>query len=104
MMGACAPMKEVSFERVAGYEIVARYPVGGAGGWDYLSVDAKRHRLFVSRGDRVQILDTSSGKMVGELAGTAGVHGIAFADDFSLGFTSDGRSDSVTVFDLDSLA
>jgi len=60
--------------------------------------------LFVSRGDRVQVVDTRTGQAVGEVAGTAGVHGIAFADDLGLGFTSNGRSDSVTVFDLDTLA
>jgi DNA-binding beta-propeller fold protein YncE len=87
-----------------GYEIVARYPVGGAGGWDFLSVDEKRHRLYVSRGDHVQILDTVSGKVVGDLPGTAGVHGIAIAQDLGLGFTSNGRSDSVTVFDLEAFA
>jgi YVTN family beta-propeller protein len=91
----------VSAER---YEIVAKYAVSGAGGWDFVSVDEKRHRLYVSRGDHVQILDTASGKIVGDLPGTAGVHGIAIADDLGLGFTSNGRSDSVTVFDLDTLA
>ncbi|HLX81586.1 MAG TPA: hypothetical protein VKS43_13495 [Burkholderiales bacterium] len=86
------------------YEIVARYPVGGSGGWDFLSVDEKRHRLYVSRGDHVQILDIASGKVVGDLPGTAGVHGIAVAQDLGLGFTSNGRSDSVTVFELDAFA
>jgi YVTN family beta-propeller protein len=86
------------------YEIVAKYPVGGAGGWDFLSVDEKRHRLYVSRGDHVQIVDTISGKVVGDLPGTAGVHGIAIAEDFGLGFTSNGRADSVTVFDLNTFA
>jgi DNA-binding beta-propeller fold protein YncE len=90
--------------RVEGYELVARYTVGGAGGWDYPSIDEGRHRLYVSRGDRVQVLDTRTGQAVGELAGTAGVHGIAFAEDLGVGFTSNGRSDSVTVFDLDTLA
>jgi DNA-binding beta-propeller fold protein YncE len=86
------------------YEVVAKYPVGGAGGWDFLSVDEKRHRLYVSRGDHVQILDTRSGIVVGDLLGTAGVHGIALAQDLGVGFTSNGRSDSVTVFDLNTFA
>ena len=88
----------------ASYGIVARYAIGGAGGWDYLSVDEKRHRLYVSRGDHVQIVDVLSGKVVGDLPGTPGVHGIAIAGDLGLGFTSNGRADSVTVFDLDTLA
>ncbi len=86
------------------YEIIAKYAVGGTGGWDFVSVDEKRHRLYVSRSDHVQVLDTVSGKVVGDLPGTAGVHGIAIAGDLGLGFTSNGRSDSVTVFDLDTLA
>jgi DNA-binding beta-propeller fold protein YncE len=88
----------------AGYGVVARYEIGGAGGWDYVSVDEKRHRLYVSRGDHVQVVDTISGKVAGDLPGTAGVHGIAIAGDLGLGFTSNGRADTVTVFDLDTLA
>ena len=68
------------------------------------SVDEKRHRLYVSRGDHVQIVDTLSGKVVGDLPGTAGVHGIAIAGDLGLGFTSNGRDTSVTIFDLKTLA
>jgi hypothetical protein len=86
------------------YEVVARYAVGGTGGWDFISVDEKRHRLFISRGDRVQVVDSLSGKAVGELPGTAGVHGIAVADDLGVGFTSNGRTDSVTAFNLETLA
>jgi YVTN family beta-propeller protein len=86
------------------YEVIAKYAVGGIGGWDFLSVDEKRHRLYISRSDHVQIVDTTSGKVVGDIPGTAGVHGIAIAGDLGLGFTSNGRSDSVTVFDLDTFS
>ncbi|SFB24890.1 40-residue YVTN family beta-propeller repeat-containing protein [Collimonas sp. OK607] len=85
------------------YKIVARFPVTGAEGWDYLAVDSKRDHLFVSRSDHVQVLDTKSGKMVANIADTAGVHGVAIAQDLNLGFTSNGRSDTITVFELDSL-
>jgi DNA-binding beta-propeller fold protein YncE len=99
----CASLTQAAPAR-AGYGVIARYEIGGAGGWDYLSVDEKRHRLYVSRGDHVQVVDALSGKVVGDLPGTAGVHGIAIAGDLGLGFTSNGRADSVTVFDLDTLA
>lgn len=82
----------------------ALWTLDGAGKWDYADVDPLRHRLFVTRGDRVQVLALASGKVVGEIAGTAGVHGVAFAEDLKLGFTSNGKSNSVTVFDLDTLA
>jgi DNA-binding beta-propeller fold protein YncE len=99
----CASMTEPVTARTS-YGIVARYAVGGTGGWDFLSVDEGRHRLYVSRGDHVQVVDTLSGKVAGDLPGTAGVHGIAIAGDLGLGFTSNGRADTVTVFDLDTLA
>lgn len=102
-VAGCASMTD-SGPAPARYQVVARYEIGGPGGWDYLSVDEKRHRLYVSRGDHVQIVDTLSGKVVGGVPGTAGVHGIAIAGDLGLGFTSNGRADSVTVFDLDTFA
>jgi YVTN family beta-propeller protein len=86
-----------------GYEIVAKYFVGGPGGWDYVSIDEKRHHLFVGRTDRVQVIDTGTGHVVSELA-VGGVHGVAIAQELGLGFTSNGRTDSVTVFDLGTLA
>ena len=104
MTGVFAAMNQSAAAPKDGYEVVARYAVGGAGGWDFLSVDEKRHRLYVSRGDRVQVLDTLSGKVVGTLPDTAGVHGIAVAGDLGVGFTSNGRSDSVTAFNLDTFA
>jgi YVTN family beta-propeller protein len=85
------------------YEVVERIRVGGAGGWDYLTFDQIRHRLFIPRGDRVQVWDANSGKVTSEIAGTAGVHGVALAQDLNRGFTSDGRANTITVFGLDDL-
>src|SRR5208283_5399535 len=61
-------------------------------------------RLFISRGTRVMVVDTTSGKQIGEIPDTQGVHGIALAPDLGRGFTSNGREDTVSVFDLKSLA
>jgi len=99
LAAGCAHVEPASH----GYEIVAKYFVGGAGGWDYVSIDEKRHHLFVGRTDRVQVIDTGMGRVVGELP-VGGVHGVAIAQDLGLGFTSNGRTDSVTVFDLNTLA
>ena len=85
------------------FTLVNHYNVGGEGGWDLLTFDAKRHRLFVSRSTHVQVIDADSGKVIGDIPGTAGVHGIALADDLNAGFTSNGKSNSVTVFDLTTL-
>jgi len=84
-------------------QLLSRLPLAGAGGWDYLSFDASHRHLFVSRGDRVLVIDVDANKQVGTIAGTAGVHGIAIAPDLHRGFTSNGKSASVSVFDLDSL-
>jgi DNA-binding beta-propeller fold protein YncE len=86
------------------YSIVERWTTGGSGGWDYLAVDAPRQRLFVTRGDHVDVVDTRSGKLIGTIPGTAGVHGVALAPERRRGYTSNGRSNTVTEFDYDSLA
>jgi YVTN family beta-propeller protein len=86
-----------------GFGVLSRLNAGGEGGWDYLSFDAQRHHLFVSRGDRVLVVDVDHNKQVGTIADTQGVHGIAIAPDLHRGFTSDGKTASVTVFDLDTL-
>lgn len=85
------------------YAVQQRWDLGPATRWDYLAIDSQRKRLFVTRGDRVQVLDAATGKPAGEIPDTAGVHGVAFAQDLKLGFTSNGRANSVTVFDLDTL-
>jgi DNA-binding beta-propeller fold protein YncE len=82
---------------------VHKIPVGGEGGWDYLTVDPDARRLYVSRGERVMVLDLDKETVVGELADTPGVHGIAVVPDLGKGFTSNGRDGSVTVFDLKTL-
>jgi len=85
------------------YHVISRMDLGGDGGWDYLSFDAPRHHLFVSRGDRVLVIDAAKDKQVGTIADTQGVHGIAVAQDLKRGFTSDGKAATVTAFDLDTL-
>ena len=85
------------------YSVQQKWSLGDAGKWDYTDIDPLRHRLFITRGTRVQVLDLPSGQVAGEIANTAGVHGVAFAQDLKLGFTSNGRANSVTVFDLDTL-
>ena len=87
-----------------GHRVVATFAVGGEGGWDYLNVDAATRRVFVSRGTHVAVLDADSGKVVGDIPGTEGVHGIALAPELKKGFTSNGRAGTVSVFDLSSLA
>jgi YVTN family beta-propeller protein len=88
----------------AGYRVVKTWKLGGDGGWDYLIADSDGHRLFIARATHVMVVDTQSGKQVGEIPDTPGVHGIALDYEIGRGFTSNGREDTVSVFDLKSLA
>jgi DNA-binding beta-propeller fold protein YncE len=88
----------------ADYKVVNTWTLGGDGGWDYIKADSDGHRLFIARATRVMVIDTTSGKQVGEIADTQGVHGVALDSDIGRGFTSNGREDTVSEFDLKSLA
>jgi DNA-binding beta-propeller fold protein YncE len=85
------------------YKVLQRATLGGEGGWDLLTVDPLAHRLYVSRGTRVMVIDADTLKLLGELPDTAGIHGIAIASDLHRGFTSNGRTSSSTIFDLETL-
>lgn len=85
------------------YTVADNFRIGGSGGWDYLALEASGARLFVSRGDHVDVVETVSGKLTGTIPNTSGIHGIAFAPALKRGFTSNGRSNSVSVFELDTL-
>jgi DNA-binding beta-propeller fold protein YncE len=87
----------------AKYEVKQKYVLGGDGGWDYLTFDPAGKRLFISRGTHVMVVDPYKGSVVGDIPDTAGVHGIALAQDLGKGFTSNGRENAITVFDLKSL-
>lgn len=103
LAGVLAPAFAAGTGPAKPLHVVDRLALGGPGGWDYLAVDAARHHLFVSRGDRVMVVDMTTGKLAGTIPGTEGVHGIAFDPARREGFTSDGRAAAVTVFDLDTL-
>jgi hypothetical protein len=88
----------------SGYHLANKVKLGGTGGWDYLEVDPATHRLFISRATHVIVVDPVQGKIIGDIPNTQGVHGIALADEFNKGFTTNGRTSDSTVFDLTSLA
>lgn len=87
-----------------GHAIVERWRLGGSGGWDYLTVDAPRHRLFITRGDRVDVVDTATGRITASVPGASGAHGVALAPELKRGWVSNGRGNSVLEFDYDTLA
>jgi DNA-binding beta-propeller fold protein YncE len=86
------------------YKVVKKWKLGGDGGWDYLIADGAGDRLFIARATRVMVVDTKSGMQLGEIPDTPGVHGIALDYELGRGFTSNGREDTVSVFNLKSLA
>ncbi|HXH60506.1 MAG TPA: hypothetical protein VNI20_04040 [Fimbriimonadaceae bacterium] len=85
------------------FEVLDKIVIGGDGGWDCLEYDAASHRLFVSRSTHVMVVDVRSKKVVGDIPGTNGVHDIALVPSLNKGYTSDGRDNSVGVFDLKTL-
>ena len=88
----------------SGYHVVTTYKLGGDGGWDYLTADSDARRIYISRGTHVMVIDADSGKTVGDIPDTNGVHGIALAPELGRGFTSNGREGTVSIFDIKTLA
>ncbi len=87
----------------AGYAVVKEIPIGGPGGWDYITADAGAHRLYVSHGTHIVVVDVERSSVAGDIPDTNGVHGIALAPDLGLGFTSNGRDNTSTIVDLATL-
>ncbi len=95
----------VNFSQAAppGYHVVKKITLGGEGGWDYLTVDSDAQRLYLSRSTKVVVVDLKTGQVAGEIPDTPGVHGIALAPKLGKGFISNGRDNSVTIFELKTL-
>lgn len=88
----------------SGYRIVQKMTVGGSGRWDYITHDPDRNRLFVAHGTKVDVVDAATGKVVGEIPDTPGVHGVVLPPGLARGFVSCGGSAVVKVFDRSTLA
>src|SRR2546430_251916 len=87
----------------SGYKVIKTVPLGGEGGWDYVYVDSSARRVYISRGTHTVVMNADTYAVEGDIPDTQGVHGIAIATDLGRGFTSNGRSDNVTIFDLNTL-
>jgi DNA-binding beta-propeller fold protein YncE len=86
-----------------GYHVAQEIVLGGDGGWDYLTLDTGARRLYISRSNEVLAVDPDSGRVIGTVLDTPGVHGIALAPEFGTGYTSNGRDGTIAVFDLRTL-
>jgi len=89
----------LAFQATSRYKLETRYPVPGNGGFDYITIDEAARRLYISHGTQVDVVDADSGKVVGTIPDTPGVHGIAIAAEFKHGFTSNGAEAKVSMFD-----
>jgi YVTN family beta-propeller protein len=87
-----------------GFKVLTKIKIGGTGGWDYVAVDPNTNRVYASHATFVEVVDTTNGKVVGQIPQLHGVHGVAVAPEFGKGFITNGQSNSVTIFDLKTLA
>jgi DNA-binding beta-propeller fold protein YncE len=101
---APAPAGSAQGAASAPYHVSRRITLGGEGGWDYLTVDTARARLFITRSDRVMVVDQASGKMLGEIPGLDRGHGVALDYSTNHGFATSGADGTVVMFDLATLA
>ena len=88
----------VNSQSPSGYKIAKTFHIASAGGWDYILAD--QGRLYVSHGTQVNILDQKTGDSLGYIPNTLGVHGIAIIPDNGKGYTSNGRLNTITVFNV----
>jgi YVTN family beta-propeller protein len=86
------------------YRVLDQWKLADSGFWDYLIVDSPAHRLYITRGDHVDVLDTQTGKQVGTIGNMHGTHGVALDTAGKLGFVSDGGGNAVVAFDRTTLA
>lgn len=87
----------------AQYHFIKDIPIPGKAQWDYLKVEPDSHRLFVSHGDKVEVIDLEKGAIVGTIEDTPGVHGIAFAPKLGRAYTSNGQENRASIVDLSTL-
>jgi len=104
LLAAVVPVSVAAQPGPGGYHVTRTIAVGGEAGWDYPTVDAAAHRLYLSHATLVNVVDTENGALVGTIPDTQGVHGIAIAPELGRGYVSSGRANTVTVFDLKTLA
>jgi DNA-binding beta-propeller fold protein YncE len=86
-----------------GYTITKRYEIGGDGGWDYLAFDTASHRLFITRGTHVQVVNPDNGTVIGDIPNTPHVHGVALAPELGRGFITAAGDTAIHIFDLKTL-
>jgi YVTN family beta-propeller protein len=93
-----------TYAQNSGYHVINTFHITSPGRWDYVAVSPVTDNIYVSHQRQVNILNKNTGDSVGVILNTDGVHGIAFAPEFKKGFTSNGRANALTVFDINTNA
>ena len=83
---------------------VEKFDIKGEGGTDYVAVESVTGRVFVSRASHMMVIEGATGKVLGDIPNTPGVHGAGIATKAGHGFTTNGGDSTVTMFDLKTLA
>ncbi len=102
MVAVCGMVMAVAARaqsKSAGYRVVSQWKIGGEGGWDYMSIDPATGELYATRGKHVLVLNTDTGKVIADIPGFKGTHGVVFDAAGKYGYISDGGSNQVAVFD-----
>lgn len=86
------------------YKIANKIHLEGDGKWDYLYSDDATGLLYVSHATMVQVVNETTGKLVGTISGMNGVHGIAIVSELNKGYISSGKDTMITVFDTKTFA
>jgi YVTN family beta-propeller protein len=86
------------------YHVADHWKIGGEGGWDYLLSDDAAHRLYVTHGPRVEVVDTLTGKPIGAVTGLKSTHGVVLNPDGKTGYISDGAGNAIVIFDRKTLS
>ncbi len=90
----------------SGYRVLRTIPLGGEGGWDYVTVDSAARHVYIPRSTHIMVVDADSGKLVSDIKGMNGLHGVAVASEFNRGFVTGNKSEqegTVYIFDLKTL-
>ena len=84
------------------FKVQETWPIGGDGKWGNLTLDGHAHLLYISRATHVQIVDTNTGKLAGDITGFKHTRGVALDAAGKYGYISDGEADQIVVFDRSS--
>jgi DNA-binding beta-propeller fold protein YncE len=103
LIGVVAAIHCPSLVSAQGMKQIKKTVIGGEGGWDYLAVDSENRRLYVSHSTQVEVLNVDTHEKIGVIPNLQGVHGVVIVNKAGRGLTTNGRSNTVTIFDLKTL-